>query len=179
MLDNYEEKAICVVPIASATAEMMPVTAETAPSFRKNVGVREGENGMEGGSSPRGANTVQKPKAMSAPVAAAAMQPASDLRLANGRGTWMFVRGRRKEEGSGGVRGPYIRPKSEAVVSHQDKLEQELLLTRQRRKERSTHMRMEITAMSRGYIDSTNTQPNRYQMTPFVLCYRIIHFSWW
>lgn len=178
MSDDCEQKAICGVPIASATAEMMPVTAETAPSFRKNVGVREGRNGMEGGSSPRGANTVQKPNAISAPVAAAAMQPASDLRLANGRGTRMFVRGRRKEEGSGGVRGPYIRPKSEAVVSHQDKLYQEMLLIRQKREQRSTHMRMEITAMSRGYIDSTNTQPNRYQMTPFVLCYQITHFSW-
>lgn len=127
-----KKNAICDVPIASATAEMTPVTTDTAPNFRKKVGVREGENGMEGGSSPRGASTVQKPNAMSAPVTAAAMQPASDLRLANGRGTRMFVRGTRNEEGSGGVRGPYIRPKSEAVVSHQDKLFQNMLLIRHR-----------------------------------------------
>ena len=75
------------IPMASEKAETKPVTSETAPSFAKKEGVWGSEKGNDGGRSPSGARIVQNPNAMSAPVAAAARNPASDLRRANGSGT--------------------------------------------------------------------------------------------
>ena len=110
--------------MASATPARTPETAATSASgnaFAPDSASRTA-SGRLGASFPNGASHVQKPNTIIAPVSDAARNPAVLFRRANGRGMRIEEGRRGRERGRGGVRGPNMRPKVEAVVSHQERL---------------------------------------------------------
>lgn len=113
-------------PMASATPERMPET--TATNARgNNLGsdpspAAKTASGKLGACFPNGESQVQKLNTIIAPVNEAAINPAVLFRRAKGSGMRAEGKGRGRERGRGGVNGPNIRPKVEAVVSHQERL---------------------------------------------------------
>ena len=118
----------------------------------------------QAGSTPPTAGTTkfQKEKTIAAPVREAARKPATDFRGARGSPR-MGMRG-----GSGGVREPHMRPNVEAAVSAQERLLRKCKVSTGRVVEwMRTHIRIDNTAISRGYSESTKTTPMMYHITPF------------
>ena len=71
-------------------------------------------------------------------------------------------------EGSGGVREPHMRPNVEAAVSAQERLLGQCKVSTGTAVEwMRTHIRIDNTAISRGYSESTKTTPMMYHITPF------------
>jgi hypothetical protein len=95
-----------------------PPVGTPAPMPARNPGASPASHDQQGsGAARRGAIHAQNPNAINAPVREDAMNPARDLRRARGR--WRSgTRG-----GRGGVYGPRRRPKVEAAVSAQERLQ--------------------------------------------------------
>lgn len=123
---KFDQDMYDIVPSASATALTTPATTESAmspsappPPRVVPAAPRTPPSHAHVISRPparSGATKPQKPKAIAAPVTAAARNPASDLRGARGR------RRRGTRAGSLLVDDPYKRPMVDAAVSAHERL---------------------------------------------------------
>lgn len=142
------QRGFGLAPKASATPATIPVNAATTPRVGHEGMAAPGGMGTLEDAAPIGTRYPQNPTPMAAPVSVAASEPARDLRAAKGRGMrgpetvelgcgWSEdeeegrgegdekkeENGRGRDCGRAGVLGPQRRPIKEAVVSHQESLQ--------------------------------------------------------